>query len=46
MAENCGFKLVEIGRDEIKNRSLPPDRNHNGGFIKEEWITVFRKGEE
>ena len=46
MAENSGFKLVEIGKDEIKNRSLPPDRNHNGGVIKEEWITVFRKGEE
>jgi len=46
MAENCGFKLVEIGRDEIKNRSLPPDRNHSGGFIKEEWIILFRKGEE
>ena len=45
IAENNGFKLVEIGRDEIRNRSLPPDRNHNGGIIKEEWITVFRKGE-
>jgi len=46
IAENNGFKLMELGRDEIKNRSLPPDRNHNGGVIKEEWITVFRKGEE
>jgi len=46
IAENNGFKLIELGTDEIKNRSLPPDRNHNGGFIKEEWITVFRKGEE
>lgn len=45
MAENNGFKLVEIGRDEIRNRSLPPKRNHNGGIIKEEWITVFHKGE-
>jgi len=44
IAENTGFKLVEIFRDEIRNRSLPPDRNHQGGIIKEEWITVFRKG--
>ena len=45
IAKNNGFELVEIGRDEIKNRALPPDRNHNGGIIKEEWITVFRKGD-
>jgi len=45
IAENSGFKLVEIGRDEIKNRTLPPGRNHNGGIIKEEWITVFQKGD-
>ncbi len=43
IAEDNDFKLVEIGRDEIKNRTLPPDRNHNGGIIKEEWITVFQK---
>lgn len=43
IAELNGFKLVEKGRDEIKNRSLPPSRNHNCGFIKEEWITVFCK---
>jgi DNA modification methylase len=46
IAEKNGFKLIELGKDEIKNRSLPPDRNHNGGVIKEEWITVFRKGED
>jgi DNA modification methylase len=46
MAETNGFGLIELGKDKIKNRSLPPDRNHNGGVIKEEWITVFRKGEE
>lgn len=43
IAENVGFKLTEIGRDSIKNHSLPPNRNHNGGIIKEEWITVFQK---
>jgi len=43
-AENNGFKLVEIGRDKIRNRSLAPDRNHDGGVIKEEWITTFQKG--
>lgn len=41
--ENIGFKLVEIGKDEIRNRALPPERNHNGGIIKDEWISVFRK---
>ena len=45
IAENSGFELVEISRDRIRNRSLPPKRNHRGGIIKEEWITVFRKGE-
>lgn len=43
IAESHGFKLVEIGRDEIRNRSLPLNRNHSGGIIKEEWITVFQK---
>lgn len=43
MAENRGFKLVEIIKDKIRNRSLPPDRNHDAGIIKEEWITVFRR---
>ncbi len=45
MAEDNGFKLAEIGRDEIKKRTLPPSRNHNGGIIKEEWITIFQKGD-
>jgi len=45
IAESIGFKLIEIGRDEIKNRALPPKRNHNGGIIKEEWITVFQKSD-
>lgn len=44
IAKNNGFNLVETARDKIRNRSLPPNRNHNGGIIKEEWITVFRKG--
>lgn len=43
IAEELGFKLVEIVKDKIENRSLPPKRNHNGGMIKEEWITVFQK---
>ena len=44
IAEATGFKIVEIGRDKIRDRSLPPNRNHNGGIIKEEWVTVFEKG--
>ena len=43
IAEELGFKIVEMGKDKIENRSLPPKRNHNGGMIKEEWITVFQK---
>jgi DNA modification methylase len=43
IAKDNGFELIEVIRDEIKNRSLPPKRNHNGGIIKEEWITVFQK---
>lgn len=44
MAEANGFKIVEIGTDKIKDRALPPNRNHDEGIIKEEWITVFQKG--
>lgn len=44
IAGNNGFKLIKMGRDKIRNRSLPPNRNHDGGIIKEEWITVFQKG--
>ena len=44
MAEVIGFKVVEIGTDKIKDRALPPSRNHDGGIIKDEWITVFQKG--
>jgi tRNA G10 N-methylase Trm11 len=41
---NCiGFTTLKNFRDEIRNRSLFPDRNHKGGVIKEEWITVFQK---
>jgi len=44
IAKDTGFELVEVVKDKIINRSLPPNRNHDGGVIKEEWITVFRKG--
>lgn len=43
IAEKKGFKLVEIGKDKIKKRSLAPERNHNCGVIEEEWIIVFQK---
>ena len=43
IAENNGFELVEMSRDKIRNRTLPPNRNHNGGIIKEEWITIFKR---
>ena len=44
IAEATGFKIVETGRDKIRDRSLPPNRNHKGGIIEEEWVTVFEKG--
>lgn len=43
IASTYNFKCVEIIKDEIRNRNLPPKRNHNGGIIKEEWITVYQK---
>jgi len=43
IAKNYNFELVEIGKDEIKSRSLPPFRNHTNGYIFEEWILTFRK---
>ena len=43
IAQNTGFKLVEEVKNKIKSRALPPKRNHHGGIIKEEWITVFKK---
>lgn len=43
IASTYNFKCVEIVKDEIRNRNLPPKRNHNGGIIKEEWITVYQK---
>jgi hypothetical protein len=43
MANDCGFIILDNYRDEIKNRSLFPERNHKCGLIKEEWITIFRK---
>jgi DNA modification methylase len=42
MAKDHGFRFLEVYKDEIRNRSLFLDRNHNGGVIKEEWITVFQ----
>lgn len=43
IAHMYNFECVEIVKDEIRNRNLPPKRNHNGGVIKEEWITVYQK---
>ncbi len=43
IANMYNFECVEIVKDEIRNRNLPPKRNHNGGIIKEEWITVYQK---
>lgn len=43
IAEENGFALSETYCDEIRNRSLFLERNHKGGIIKEEWITVFQK---
>lgn len=42
LAEQEGFHLFELGKDKIKNRSIPPIRNHKCGIINDEWITLFR----
>ena len=46
LAMSYGFKIIEVGTDRIKDRALPPGRNHAGGIIKEECITVFQKRAE
>jgi DNA modification methylase len=43
IAENSGFELMEIEKDPITNRSLPPKRNHSGGVIKDEWIARLER---
>lgn len=43
IAQENGFKVVKLYKDEIKSRMLFTKRNHHGGVIKEEWITVFQK---
>lgn len=43
IAKNSGFKLKELGRDAIKSRSLFPQRNHDAGVIKDEWVIVLHK---
>lgn len=43
IAEEHDFELRKIYRDSIKSRMLFKNRNHNGGIIKEEWITIFKK---
>jgi DNA modification methylase len=43
MAKSNNFEVVEMYKDKIRNRALPPERNHRGGIIKEEWITIFKK---
>jgi DNA modification methylase len=46
MFETHNFKLVEIGKDAIKGRTLAPNRNHTNGIIVEEWILTFEKCKE
>jgi adenine-specific DNA methylase len=43
IAQRNGFEITENRKNRIVNRQLPPKRNHDGGIIKEEWITVFKK---
>lgn len=42
IAMSKGFVLSEMSKDRIRDRKLAPKRNHNAGFIKDEWITVLR----
>lgn len=41
--ENEGFRLVGSGWDEITNRDLFQDRDHSGGVIECEWVTILQK---
>jgi hypothetical protein len=45
IADKAGFYSVDLYRDQIRNRRLPPKRNHQGGVIREEWVNVFKKKE-
>jgi DNA modification methylase len=41
--EDDGFRLVGSMWDEITNRDLFQDRNHEGGVIECEWMVVLQK---
>jgi len=43
LAEKNDFQIVKLFKDKIKFRVLFKKRNHNGGVINEEWITVFKR---
>ena len=43
IAEDVGFKTVEVGYDRIKSRGLSPKRHHTAGLIEVEWLMVFKK---
>jgi hypothetical protein len=43
LAQGWNFELIDMYKDRIINRWLFPDRNHECGTIKEEWITLFRR---
>ena len=43
IAEDVGFRTVEVGYDRIKSRGLAPKRHHTAGLIEVEWLMVFEK---
>jgi DNA modification methylase len=43
IAEDVGFRTMEVGYDRIKSRGLSPKRHHTAGLIEVEWLMVFKK---
>ncbi len=43
IAENIGFKTIDIFKDKIENRSLLTKRNYYSGIITHDWILIFQK---
>ncbi len=43
IAENLGFKTIDVFKDKIENRSLLTKRNYYSKMITHDWILIFQK---
>ena len=43
IAENIGFKTIDVFKDKIENRSLLTKRNYYSKMITHDWILIFQK---